>query len=151
MAPDAKAERWKRLEAAFHAALETPESERGELVRHLCEGDNTLLVALEDLLAALKELVPRCFPFNGLRGCYFFHRHKFVASLMRLAFEFRFKTSLPFNITLSPNRSVVLDLPLHHRVEDDRYLMGGCRGGCRRIHFAFHPAQIIPQRRRVVM
>jgi len=55
MASDVKAERWKRLESAFHAAREAPETNRNELVRHLCEGDDTLLVELEELLGAFEE------------------------------------------------------------------------------------------------
>ncbi len=55
MASDAEVERWKRLESAFHAALQAPESSRADLIRRLCEGDDTLLIELEDLLAAFEE------------------------------------------------------------------------------------------------
>src|SRR5271169_6069218 len=81
---------------------------------------------------SFEELPPRAFQFSRLRGRFFFERYEFVTELLRLPFEFRLEPFLPFGVALRPERGVVFDLLLHHRVEDDRDLVGGRRGGPRR-------------------
>src|SRR5664279_4120687 len=100
---------------------------------------------------AFKELLPRAFQFSQLRSRFFFDGHQFVASLLSLPSELRFESFLALGVALLPNRGVVFDLLLHHRVEDDRDLVGGRCGGLRGVHFALHPAEIVPQLRLVVM
>jgi len=55
MRADVKAQRWRRLESAFHAALAAPAAGRDQLLRRLCEGDDSLFVELETLLAAFEQ------------------------------------------------------------------------------------------------
>jgi len=43
-------ERWREVEAIYHAALELPEVERGRFVREACRGDRELLEEVESLL-----------------------------------------------------------------------------------------------------
>src|ERR1019366_5486454 len=70
--------------------------------------------------ATFKELLPRAFQFSQLRSRFFFDGHQFVASLLSLPSELRFESFLALGVALFPNRGVVFDLLLHHRVEDDR-------------------------------
>ena len=70
---------------------------------------------------------------------------------MGLPFEFRLEPFGARRVALRPDRPVILDLFLDHRVEDDRDLVGRGGSGCGGAEFAFHPPQIIPQRRLVVM
>src|ERR1035437_6475182 len=100
---------------------------------------------------AFKELLPRAFQFSQLRSSFFFDGHQFVTSLLSLPSALLFESSLALGVALFPKRRVVFDLLLHHRVEDDRDLVGGRRGGRRGVHFALHPAEIVPQLRLVVM
>jgi len=48
-------ERWQRIELLFHAAIETPETERAEFLRQACGGDDLLLAELQDLLLAFDD------------------------------------------------------------------------------------------------
>ena len=48
-------DRWQRIELLFHAAIETPETERAEFVRNACAGDGLLLTELQDLLFAFDD------------------------------------------------------------------------------------------------
>src|ERR1035437_8765248 len=100
---------------------------------------------------AFKELLPQPFQFSQLRSRFSFDGHQFVASFRSLPSELRFESFLALGVALFPNRRVVFDLLLHHRVEDDRDLVGGRCGGLRGVHFALHPAEIVPQLRLVVM
>src|SRR5260370_39554058 len=87
-----------------------------------------------------KELPPRTFQFSQLRCRFFLDGYQFVAKLLGLPFEFCFEAFLSLGVALRPKRCVVFDLLLHHRVEDDRDLVGGRRGGSRWSEFALHPA-----------
>lgn len=55
MPADVKAQRWKRLESAFHAARAASASERDQILRHLCEGDESLITEVGMLLAASEQ------------------------------------------------------------------------------------------------
>ncbi len=49
---EAKAERWRRIEALFHEALERAEGERSAFLEGACDGDAGLRLEVESLLAA---------------------------------------------------------------------------------------------------
>jgi hypothetical protein len=100
---------------------------------------------------ASEELPPRPLRFSRLRGSFFFDRYQFVAELLSLPFEFRFESFLPFRVAQGPKRLVVFHLLFHHRVEDDRDLVGRRYGVARRSEFALHPPQIVAQWAFVVM
>lgn len=60
MYPDADAasltpERWQRIEALFHAAIQTPEPARGEFLLRSCAGDSHLLTELQRLVSAFDD------------------------------------------------------------------------------------------------
>ena len=76
---------------------------------------------LRCLLLSLRNS-PRTFRFSRLRGRFFFDQYQSVAELLGLPFEFRFESFLALGVALCPKRVVVLDLLLHHCVEDDRDL-----------------------------
>src|SRR5674476_347077 len=139
-------------------------SEAGLLYRVEATADGAIVLLVQSALPpawthlppswlqpAFKELLPRAFQFSQLRSRFFFDGHQFVASLLSLPSELRFESFLALGVALFPNRRVVFDLLLHHRVEDDRDLVGGRCGGLRGVHFALHPAEIVPQLRLVVM
>jgi serine/threonine protein kinase len=48
-------ERWRRIEAIFHAALQMPESRRADFLAGSCAGDDALLAELQRLLFAFED------------------------------------------------------------------------------------------------
>ena len=49
------AERWKRIEAIFHLAIQTQGQDRSEFVRRSCNGDELLFAELQRILAAFDD------------------------------------------------------------------------------------------------
>src|SRR6266568_7484889 len=107
---------------------------------------------IAELLSLPSKELPACtFRIKCLSSGFFFDWHQFIAELLSLPFEFLFEPFLPLGVALRPKRGVVFDLVLHHCVEDDRDLVGGRGGGRSRSEFALHPAEIVSQRRLIVM
>jgi len=102
-------------------------------------------------LCAFEELPPRTFWFSSLCGRPFLNWYQFIAELLSLTFEFRFEPFFSCGIPFGPNRRVVFRLVLHHRVEDDCDFVGRRRGRCGWSEFTLHAAQVVSQRRLVVM
>jgi tetratricopeptide (TPR) repeat protein len=48
-------ERWRRIEAIFHAALQIPESSRADFLAGSCDGDRALLAEMQRLLFAFED------------------------------------------------------------------------------------------------
>src|SRR4029077_10387189 len=100
---------------------------------------------------ALEELHGRSFRFSWLSGWLFFDGNEFVTELPGLAVEFLLVSLLTLCISLRPEGGVVLDLVLHHGVEDGRDFLGGCGGCSFRPQFTFHAAEVVSHGRLVVM
>ena len=49
------AERWRRIETIFHAALQTSGSDRAEFLRASCDGDGALFAEMQNLLSACED------------------------------------------------------------------------------------------------
>src|SRR6266849_8521017 len=80
---------------------------------------------------------------NRLRSWLLHNRDEFIAELLGLPLQFGLEAFLAFGVPCGPDRLVVFDLMLHHRVEPNRDFVGGSRGGRCRPDFALHPAEII--------
>src|SRR6266436_3609732 len=91
------------------------------------------------------------FDSGAYAGWIFFNWHEFVAALLGLPSEFRLESLFTLGISLSPNRGIVFELFLNHRVEDDSDFVGSRRGRASRSKFALHPAKIVSHRSLVVM
>src|ERR1035438_6739155 len=74
-----------------------------------------------------EELTFQPFGITHLRRDVFFAFNQVKSSGVGLSFQFGVKAFLSLDVPLCPNRSVVFDLVLHHRVKDDGYFVGSRR------------------------
>src|ERR1017187_2599689 len=143
------------LPPALHSSL--PRSAQGSLQpgRSLPDAPESrgysFLTRGEEAWTTSEELTPRSPGISRLRGYGFLDFDKLISSGLSLSFQFGFESLLPPGIFLCPDGSVVLDLLLHHRVEDDRDFVSRCGLRCRRADLALHPAQVVSHRAEFVM
>ena len=122
----------------------------GPLMMPLAEGNRGFSAALNSSQLLRNSFAER-FDSGAYAGWIFFNWHEFVAALLGLPSEFRLESLFTLGISFCPNRGIVFDLFLNHRVEDDSDFVGSRRGSANRAKFALHPAKIVSHRSLVVM
>jgi len=102
-------------------------------------------------LVTFEELTLRSLRISRLRSHVFVDFDELIPDIVSLSFQFGLKLFLSRGVPLSPDRGVVFDLVLHHRVKDDRYFVSRRGGGRCGSDFALHPTQVVSQWGGIVM